>query len=328
MATELRDMQIVLVDDNRTNLDLLEQILGTAGYENVVSISDATLLADRLQENPPDLVLLDLHMPQVDGFEVLRSLQPALGAPHYLPVLVVSADTSIDIRRRALQLGARDFVLKPVDAIEVLLRTHNLLEARYLSRTLPRELEEARLHSLDRLARFAEMRKAADFGHPLRVAERSGQLAAALGLPVNAADQIRLAATFHDIGKLAVTERALHGSLDDEDLAELRLHTLIGADVLAAGSSTAIDLAAAIARSHHECWDGSGYPDGLEGEAIPIAARIVAVADAYDHLVAGGTADAQARNQLAEQGGSRFDPAVVDALRTLPAPSAGWAAAA
>src|SRR5579862_2193361 len=166
MATELHDMQIVLVDDNRTNLDLLEQILGTAGYDNVVSISDATSLADRLSDNPPDLLLLDLHMPQVDGFEILRSLEPELGAPHYLPVLVVSADTSVDIRRRALQMGARDFLLKPVDAIEVLLRTRNLLESRYLARTFPRELELARLQSLERLARFAEMRMAPDFGHP------------------------------------------------------------------------------------------------------------------------------------------------------------------
>lgn len=327
MATELRDMQIILVDDNRTNLDLLEQILGTAGYENVVSISDATLLADRLEESPPDLVLLDLHMPQVDGFEILRSLQPALGAPHYLPVLVVSADTSIDIRRRALQLGARDFVLKPVDAIEVLLRTHNLLESRYLSRTFPRELEMARLQSLDRLARFAEMRMAADFGHPLRVGELAGRLATALGLPTDTVEQIRQAATFHDIGKLAVAERALRGQ-EDDDLAELRLHALIGADMLAASGSATVDLAAAIARSHHECWDGSGYPDGLEGEAIPLAARIVAVADAYDHLVAAGGDDQQARTELAGHRDTRFDPAVVDALRDLDPPSTAWAAAA
>src|SRR5579871_2268794 len=116
MGTELREMRIVLVDDNRTNLDLLEQILATAGYENVTSVSDATSLSEALADEPPDLVLLDLHMPAIDGFEVLRSLGPVLGAPHYLPVMVISADTAVDVRRRALQLGARDFLLKPVDA--------------------------------------------------------------------------------------------------------------------------------------------------------------------------------------------------------------------
>src|SRR5579871_3405765 len=166
MATDLRDMRVVLVDDNRTNLDLLEQILGTAGYRNVVSIFDATALSEELRQQPADLVLLDLHMPHVDGFEILQSLEAEIGAPCYLPVLVITADTSVEMRRRALQLGARDFLLKPVDAIEVLLRTHNLLETRYLTRTLPSEIEQARLQSLERLARFAEARTATDFGHP------------------------------------------------------------------------------------------------------------------------------------------------------------------
>jgi len=316
MAAELHDMQIVLVDDNRANLDLLEQILGTAGYENVVSVADATSLSERLRERPPDLVLLDLHMPAVDGFEVLRSLAPALGAPHYLPVMVISADTSVEVRRRALQLGARDFLLKPVDAIEVLLRTRNLLEGRYLGRTYPRALEQQRLEVLERLARFAQSRVAPDFCHPQRVAALAQRLAATFGPDAGSAEEIHWAALLHDVGKLAQGDPA---GVEDGDLAAL--HTVIGADLLAASGSSAIDLAAAVARSHHERWDGGGYPDGLAGDSIPLAARVVAVADAYDHLAQRG-GDTQA---LEEQSGGAFDPAVVAALRAL---ERDWARAA
>ena len=332
MSAELREMLIVVVDDNRANLDLLEQILTNAGYENVLAIADASEVHRELYDNPPDLLLLDLHMPNVDGFEILRSLRPAMGAPDYLPVCVVTADTSVDVRRQALQLGARDFLLKPVDAIEVLLRTRNLLESRYLSRTYPRALELARMQSLERLARIAELRAAADFEHPLRVAELAGQLAVAMGLAEDAVEEISRAAIFHDIGKIAVPEAVLRTGtpLTEEDHETMREHTVLGADMLAGAPSSTIQAAATIARSHHEHWDGSGYPDGFAGDGIPIQARVVAVADAYDRLTSATPPidSATAVATIRSASGTRFDPAVVDALASLardvaqPAPSA------
>jgi putative two-component system response regulator len=310
MSAELREMLIVVVDDNRANLDLLEQILGNAGYENVLGIADASEVHRELYDNPPDLLLLDLHMPNVDGFEILRSLRPAMGAPDYLPVCIVTADTSLDVRRQALQLGARDFLLKPVDAIEVLLRTRNLLEL-------------ARMQSLERLARIAELRSASDFEHPLRVAELAGRLATAIGLADDAVEEISRAAVFHDIGKIAVPEAVLRTRaetpLTEEDHEMVREHTVLGGDMLAGAPSATIQAAATIARSHHERWDGSGYPDGFAGEGIPLGARIVAVADAYDRL-SSAVPPISAANAVAairSASGSRFDPSLVDALAGL-----------
>jgi putative two-component system response regulator len=321
MFAELQEMQIVVIDDNRANLDLLEQILSNAGYVNVLSIADATEVRRELYDSPPDLLLLDLHMPNVDGFEILRSLRSAMGPPDYLPVCVVTADTSVDVRRQALQLGARDFLLKPVDPIEVLLRTRNLLESRYLSRTYPRALELSRMQSLERLARIAELRSAPDFDHPLRVAELAGQLAGVLGLAEEAVEEITRAAVFHDIGKIAVPEELLRTGvpLAEDELEAIRQHTVLGADMLAGAPSATIQAAATIARSHHERWNGGGYPDAFVGEAIPNEARIVAVADAYDRLTSG---DAPLDVQLAlatirAEAAASFDPSVVRALATL-----------
>jgi putative two-component system response regulator len=325
MPLELADMQVALVDDNQTNLELLEQILSTAGYRNVRSIEDPHEIENELRWHPPDLVLLDLHMPARDGFEVLRALQPMVGPPDYLPVCVVTADTSVELKRRALQLGARDFLLKPVDAVEVMVRVRNLLEARYLARIRPREIEMSRLESLGRLVCFSGRHD------PPQLFASTGTLAArlagALELPEQTAARIGKAAIFHDVGNVGVASGILlkPGALTDAERAAAQRHTAIGADILGGGGET-IATAAQIARSHHERWDGSGYPDGLTGEEIPVAARIVALAARYQGLIAGRPyrapqGDAEARAAIIAVSGSRFDPLVVAAFTRLEDPS-------
>jgi putative two-component system response regulator len=323
-VSELAHMQVVLVDDNRTNLQLLEQILNTAGYENVHSVSDPSEVENELRSHPPDLVLLDLHMPSRDGFDVLRSLGPALAAPSYLPVCVITADTSVELKRRALQMGARDFLLKPVDPIEVMMRVRNLLEARYLARILPREVERGRLQSLARLVRFTGRRDAPQL--PQLAGTLAAQIARALELPDQTVAQIGRAAGFHDVGNIGISEAVLlkPGELTPEEVAIVRCHAEIGADILGAGSET-IAMAAQIARFHHERWDGSGYPDGLAGEAIPLAARIGALAARYGGLVTGRPyrepqSHAQASAAIAAESGTRFDPDVVAAFERLEEP--------
>jgi len=324
MPLELADMQVALVDDNHTNLALLEQVLSTAGYRNVRSIEDPNEIENELRWHPPDLVLLDLHMPGRDGFEVLRALAPWVGPPDYLPVCVVTADTSVELKRRALQLGARDFLLKPVDAVEVMMRVRNLLEARYLTRIRPREAEMSRLESLGRLVCFSGRRD------PPQLFARTGTLAArlagALELPEQAAARIGKAAIFHDVGNVGVASAILlkPGPLGDAERAAAQQHTIIGADILGGGGET-IATAAQIARSHHERWDGSGYPDGLGGEEIPLAARIVALAARYHGLIAGRPyrppqGAEEARAAILAGSGSRFDPLVASAFEGLEDP--------
>ena len=326
MSAELREMLIVVVDDNRANLDLLEQILSNAGYENVLGIADASEVHRELYDNPPDLLLLDLHMPNVDGFEILRSLRPAMGAPDYLPVCVVTADTSVDVRRQALQLGARDFLLKPVDAIEVLLRTRNLLESRYLSRTYPRALELARMQSLERLARIAELRSAAIFEHPLRVAELAGQLAAAMGIAEDAVEEISRAAVFHDIGKIAVPEEALRTGtpLTEEDHETVREHTILGADMLAGAPSATIQAAATIARST----TSTGMAPVTRTASPATASRSRRGSSPSQtprpaDLAIPPISVASAVATIQSASGTRFDPTVVDSLAGLARDAAG-----
>jgi putative two-component system response regulator len=322
MHAELEKMQIVAVDDTTVNLTLLATILASADYENVVCISDPYKVEEELGRNPPDLLFLDLHMPGRDGFEILAELAPQVRGPDMLPVCVITADSDIKVRRKALQMGARDFIVKPIDAIEVLMRTRNLLEARWLQQHLRYELERSGFENLERLAHIAESRDSHDYEHATRVGALARRIAEAMGLGSQFAAMIRETAALHDVGKIVIPDSILRkpGPLTPEEFAVMRTHTTVGAEMFGTVThSETIAMAATIARSHHERWDGSGYPDGLAGEQIPIAARIVAVADVFDALVT----NRPYRDALSEEeaiavidagAGAQFDPAVVEAF--------------
>jgi putative two-component system response regulator len=292
--------RILVVDDEAVNVELIEQILVQVGYDQVRTTTDSSAAVAIRQEFRPDLLILDLHMPPPDGFAILEELRDDGREDDMCPVLVLTADASAEVKRRALRLGASDFLTKPLDAVELLLRIRHLVENRFLHayrreqnellerrvRERTEDLEHARLELLERLARVAEYRDDNTFEHAQRVGRSAALLAAALGEDAEAVELIRRAAPLHDIGKVGITDTLLlkPGAFTTEEFAAMTRHVEIGARILAADEPPVLRLAAEIALYHHERWDGSGYRAGLSGEDIPIAARIVAVADVFDAL--------------------------------------------
>jgi putative two-component system response regulator len=334
----LRGSRILISDDEEANISLLRRILQRAGFTNVKSTMDARAVPDLVRHERPDQVLLDLWMPHLNGFEILEQLHPVLEEATYLPILVVSADITAEAKTRALSQGAKDFLHKPFDLVEVMLRIRNLLETRHLYLELQRqnevleervkertrELEEAQIEVIYRLARAAEYRDHTTGQHTRRVGELSALLASILGLPQEDVELIRKAAPLHDVGKISLSDAILlkPGRLSPAELELNRSHTTMGAELLGGGHFPLLQMAEEIALTHHERWDGQGYPRGLTGEEIPLSGRIVAVADVFDALVherpykrAWTTEEAMA--EIAEQSGKQFDPRVVRALLTL-----------
>jgi putative two-component system response regulator len=328
---------VVLIDDEPINLRWLSAVMQQAGFQSITSITDGSNLEALVQQSPPDLVITDLHMPGFDGFAVLNVLQPLI-LDERLPVLMVTGDNSADVRHRALASGAKDFVTKPFDSIEVSLRAKNLLETRILFRDLQkqnrtllestsgqtRELESTRVEMIERLAIAAEYRDECTSNHNQRVGELSARIAEAIGLTREDANLLRRAAALHDIGKIGIPDGLLRkpGRLTSSEQRVMRTHTSIGARIVGGSHVPLLKLVETVAFSHHERWDGSGYPLGLAGDAIPLPGRIVAVADAFDALTndrpyrAAQSVEATLEI-LRRESGKHFEPRLVDALLTV-----------
>jgi putative two-component system response regulator len=333
--TVLRGARILAADDEEANLRLMRRILEREGLTGFTGTTDPGRVPELFHEVRPDLVILDLHMPGMDGMEVIHRLRPALAAEGWLPVLMVSGDMEPGARRRALADGARDFLSKPYDPAEAVLRIRNLLEMRFLHRQVreqnrllerkvaerTRELELAQVEMLERLAQAAELRDDETGEHVRRVGDLAARIARAMGMDAAWADMLRRAAALHDVGKIGIPDAILRkpGSLSADERARMNTHTTIGARILAGGRSEMMAMAERIARAHHERWDGRGYPSGLVGEDIPREARIVAVADFFDAL----THDrpyrpafpvAETLAMIEREAGGHFDPDVASAL--------------
>ena len=325
---------ILVIDDDEANAKLLDQILASDGYQNVRITTDSQEGLNALLSGWPDLVLLDLHMPPPNGYEILQSARSSQGSSNTCPILVFTADVTTETRRKALSFGASDFLTKPGDMIEILLRVRNFLELRRLQKDLEmtnrtledkvikrtHELWEANVEVAYRLARAAEYRDDQTGGHIKRVAELTYRIAIQLGIPENQAELMRLAAPLHDVGKIALADGILlkPGPLNAEERETMKRHTIIGAGILAHGKSDLLRMAEVIALTHHERWDGKGYPYGLSGDGIPLVGRILAVADVYDALTterpykkAWGVEEALA--EIQKGAGNAFDPKVVEA---------------
>jgi putative two-component system response regulator len=335
--------RVLLVDDQAANLTFLRHVLETEGYGELIAMTDSGEALDRFGELDPDLVITDLWMGPLDGFDFIAGVQQLLPAGSYLPILVATGDPTPEARRRALSAGARDFLTKPVSPAEVRLRVRNLLETRFLHEQLrthnatleervterTHELEEARLEILYRLARAAEFRDDHTGRHTLRVGRIAGRIAQVLGLAADAHELIGRAAPLHDIGKIGIPDSVLlkQDRLAPAERAVIQSHTIIGADILSGSRFALLQLAEQIALSHHERWDGQGYPHGLAGDTIPLAGRIVAVADVFDALTHDRPYKAawtvrDALGEIEACAGSQFDPAVVEALLRI-APELG-----
>jgi len=327
--------RILIVDDEPVNVSLLERALKRASLGDVKSVTDPCVVTDLLGDFLPDIVLLDLQMPVLDGFEVMRLIREHTGPDEFLPIVILTADAQHQTRRRALTEGANDFLTKPFDVSEVTLRTRNLLRTRFLHRDLvtqnamleetvrqrTKALEDAHMEALERLAMACEARDDHTGEHTRRVGTMAGVIASALGLPDKEAEMIRFAAQLHDIGKTGIPDHILGkpGKLTDEEFETMKTHAAIGAAILAGSSAPILRLAEDIALTHHEKWDGTGYPRGLAGHDIPLAGRIVAVTDVFDALthVRPYKSAWAVRDSLAEikrLSGNQFDPAVVEAM--------------
>jgi putative two-component system response regulator len=291
--------RIMVVDDQEANVQLIERLLEAWGYPNVVGMTDSSQLVELCERTAPDLIMLDLHMPEPDGFQVMEMLAPQTVEGSRIPIIVLTADVTEATKERALQAGARDFLHKPFNPTEVRLRVENLLETRRLQlelmdqnvileqrvHTRTRDLELARLEILERLALAGEFRDDNTQEH----AQRVGRTAAALALEAGQSEQVELirrAAPLHDIGKIGVSDTVLlkPGKLDPDEYAVMQTHAVIGAEILSSSGSLVLQLAEEIARTHHERWDGKGYPARLAGPDIPLVGRLVAIADVFDAL--------------------------------------------
>jgi putative two-component system response regulator len=338
MTPPLAKMRLLIVDDNPANIALLEQLLERAGYVTTCSTRDPGSVPSLCQSFQPDLLLLDLHMPGQTGYEVMTAIRDLMSEPESLPVLVLTADLGVEARHRALAMGARDFVSKPIDHAELLLRVRNVLQTRHLQKELQQrnalldeqvrkrtfELEQARLETLTALACVAEFHDYATHDHTQRVGRLAAMIAEALGSPEALVADIRDAAPLHDIGKIAISRQILlkPGKLTGAERLNMMRHVEVGVQILSEARSPTLVLAREIARTHHERWDGQGYLAGLAGEDIPLPGRITAIADVFDAL----THDrpykeawdvGRALAEIQAQAGAQFDPRVVAAFQAL-----------
>lgn len=333
---QLTAAKILVADDEPGYVELLERILRSVGYRNTLGTSDPETVAQLVVDFDPDLILLDLRMPGRDGIAILQQLEPYTRR-FYLPIIMLGDELPEESRNAALMAGARDFIAKPFDVATVRSRVGNLLETRILHLQLAernafferrvkertQEAEASRLEVLERLALVAEYRIDPSGEHPRAVGVLAARIARSAGLGEEEAMTIRLAAPLHDIGMIAIPEVVLckPGRLDAEEMDLIRTHTTQGAALLD-GEWRVLRVAARIAAAHHEHWDGTGYPAGLAGDQIPVAARLVAVADVADALRQPRPhrppwSDAEIRARILALQGTRFDPRFVNAFLDL-----------
>lgn len=332
--------RVLVVDDDESLVKLLTDILHRAGFRNVLGISDPFQARDLYQIYNPDAVVLDLSMPGLSGEELMQTWTE-LEPDGYAPILVLTGMNDPSERVRALTAGARDFLAKPFLPVEVVARVRNMLQIRRLyvrteheRETLEQEVlrrsgEIIRAHHeiLKRLGLACEYRDDDTGHHTRRLGEYAGIVASRLGLDPEECELVRLASPLHDIGKVGIPDSILlkPGKLEPEEFEVIKTHTLIGAAILSGSDVPLLQAAEVIARTHHEKWDGNGYPARLSGEAIPLHGRIVAVCDVFDALVSPRPYKAawpveEAVAELERCRGKHFDSMVVDAfMSSLPA---------
>lgn len=339
MLANLKVMPILAIDDEPTNLKLLEKMLRGEGYGGLVLLDDPAQAVAAYKIHRPGLILLDLNMPRMDGYAVMEALK-ALKDPLLPPIIVLTAQSSQELMLRAFKAGARDYVTKPFERAELMARVRNLMEAhlahrfthehQHVLQEIVRErtakLNQVRLQVVRRLGRAAEYRDNETGNHILRMSKISALLAARIGWAAEDCELMLHASPMHDIGKIGIPDQILlkPGKLNAEEWKIMKTHVEIGADILSDSDTDLLVLGRSIALSHHEKWDGSGYPFGLAGEDIPMEGRIVAMADVFDALTSERPYKQawpveEAIEYMKSQAGVHFDPALLPMfLNALP----------
>lgn len=322
-------VRCLIIDDEVANVLVLERMLEHWGCTAIASSTDSREALPLYQTFRPDIILLDLMMPHLDGYAVMAQLRAASPPGDYLPILVLTADSTTPTRHRALAAGATDFLSKPFDSIELSLRIRSLAETRLLhtrlrvqNRTLEERVQErtrllsqAEIEAVECLAVAAEFRDDDTGQHAQRVGHITALLAERLGVDAGQTAVLRRAAPLHDVGKIGIPDEILlkPGKLTVDEFAVMQRHTIIGAQILSRHHSPTMQVAATLALAHHERWDGSGYPHGLAGTEIPLAGRLVGIVDVFDALTherpykkAWPVCEALA--EIARGAGRQFDP--------------------
>ena len=357
-APGFSDARLLIIDDTDANLQLMERILKRAGYTSVNTTADPTAAVSLYIRLQPDLIVLDLHMPGMDGFEVMEALNDVVPTNSFLPILVLTGDVDRDARDRALSTGAKDFLTKPFDPTELLLRIRNLLETRQLHQVLQNHnehlentvaertgelrqaldtlkeaqsrLKESQEETVRRLSIAAELRDESTGAHIQRMSRYCALMARELGMESDECELLRLASQMHDVGKIGIPDSILlkPGPLTLKERAVMERHCDVGHRILMGSDAELVVMAATIAWTHHEKVDGTGYPRGLSGDDIPIEGRIAAVADVFDALTTERVYKHAfpvntAVSILREGSGTHFDPELVETfLDSLPAATA------
>ena len=332
---------ILIVDDQQSNVDVLQKMLRNYGFRNLFATTDPRQVADMYRQHRYDLVLLDIRMPHLGGFEVLGQLteiERSSQAESYLPVLMLTAQDDMPTRLRALDEGAQDFITKPYVHAEVLHRVCNMLEVRLLHnavrdqnrnleeqvRRRTHELHETRLEIIRRLGKAVDYRDNETGNHVVRMSQYCARLSTEIGWSAEQRELLLNASPMHDIGKIGIADHILlkPGKFEPHEWEIMKTHAEIGATILSEGDSELLELAREIALTHHEKWDGSGYPNGLKGEDIPQSGRVVAVADVFDALTSSrpykkAWAVEDAIAFMKDNSGTHFDPEVIESFLAI-----------
>jgi putative two-component system response regulator len=327
MSSLLPKQCILVVDDSPENIDLLSEVLRD-DYRIRIATSGEKALKIVYSDEPPDLILLDIMMPGLSGLEICRRLK-ANPDRRRIPIIFVTAMTSTEDEQRGLETGAVDYITKPISPpiVKARVRTHLALydQSRELERMVRQrthELLTTRQQIIRRLGRAAEFKDNETGNHVLRMSHYARIIAIAHGLGEEAANIIFNTAPMHDIGKIGIPDAILlkPGKLDAAEWDIMHQHPIMGAEIIGKHDNELLETSRVIALTHHEKWDGSGYPQNLKGEEIPLEGRIVAIADVFDALVSvrpykGAVPVEDALDYLYGQSGQHFDPRLIEAFR-------------
>ena len=352
----VRQAKVMIIDDEMLVIKVVKRYLSAEGYANFVMVDDSRQALEKIWEEQPDVILSDIHMPEVSGLDILRARQKNAKLTS-IPVLILSGSSGNEVMREALELGATDFLAKPVDPYALSLRVQNALIVKshhdhlasyaldleeQVSRRV-KQLEDSREQIVHCLARAAEYRDNETGEHIIRVGKYCRVIAEELGFPEKYCREIELGAQLHDVGKIGIPDSILlnPGRLTSEEFDVMKAHCGVGLEIMEPLSqqdgervrshassggfimetvdSPMLQLAASIARTHHEKWDGTGYPEKLAGEAIPIEGRICCVADVFDALCSERPYKPKfplkkCLEIMLSERGTRFDPKVLDAF--------------
>ncbi len=316
---------VVVVDDDVANLKMAGHILSGNGMR-VTAIKSGQGLLDYLAENRPDLVLLDIKMPEMDGFETLERLKKDKGPNSDIPVIFLTSDENESSETKGLALGAMDFIKKPFVPDVLTLRVKHAIELVRLQKDLTSEVDKMTrdirsifVHVVGSLAEAIDAKDTYTNGHSGRVAEYSAKIAEKFGYTEDQITSIYMMGLLHDVGKIGVPDQIINkpGKLTDEEFAVIKTHPVVGSRILE--NIKEMPELANGARWHHERYDGKGYPDGLAGEDIPEAARIIAVADSYDAMTSRRSyrnvmEQSSVRAEIEKGRGTQFDPVFADIM--------------